>query len=1352
MNIKTTIVLCVLILIGGAAWLGVTMLAPSGAASETLTTLETKLQPDAISRIEITRGERKVVLEKGADGWSLPGKWPVRKPEVDHLVSVLSSLRSRFTAVSAASEDDLEKLGLAGSQVLHVTVKANGQDYKLTFGEEKGESSRFSRPTFLRLGDSPEALRVAPGLIATLDRPQKDYMQRRLFPVERVAKDGGERTEHVEQLAANSVAARGPGESYQVVRADDGWELREPVRDRVDPDKIKTILSSVPDIWVEKFVEPEKKGLEEYGLKEPEQVLTVTLPKGDTITLLIGKTSEKRSRIVQKPGPAQFMPKPQIDVVEEEFKYAKLQENDQVFEIKADKLKDVVVAANTLRDPRLARFKTEDVKKVSIHEGGRALDFAREDAGWKLLVKDKTAFDVERSRIDDLLDKLSGLRADGKDIRDKADPKTDGLDKPATVKVTAEAGKDKEKKTREYTFLLGKQEGGEKGKVFVQVAGWDRVNAVEGELLKLAQRPALAYRNRHVVNFSMFDAARVDVDRSGEKYALEHADNKWRLAAPVQADLDQAKADSLPRDLAQLEAVEFITADPKAEDLDKVYGLAKPAATVKVAFTDKKKAEQVVELGKKRDGKEEYYARIRGDNAVFTVKKDVYETLTRDSLSLRSAELWKLAPDEIAEVRIRRGEEYDLKREGEAWKLSGPFSAPVAADQLKALTEELAHPKADKFVAHAATDLAMYGLDNPYLRVTVKPGAKKEKEKEPEKTKDKDTKERVLLVGKPVDKDGKARYARLGDTEAIFVLGEKAVAAVDHGALDLLDRKLLAVSPNTIKSIRTTTDKETFTLNRDRDGWKVERSDGPAFTPDAESADDAVLLWARLTAQKLVAYGNKVDLAKFGLEKPGTTVTIVTAEKGNKDKAEKTIEHKLLLGDEVKDTKGTRYARIEGQPAVAVLDASVVTELQRTPLDFVNRSLLKLDASKASGLTRKLGNDTLEVVKKDDHWRIVKPSEHAADDTILRSLTGELARLRAKKVAAYPAKNVKAFGLDAPAAMVALHVEDGKEKSNVHTLEIGKVVDEKGGGDRYARLEKSETVVVIPARLVEQLMAPPLQFRDRLLAKIPAVGKVVVERGVRKATFASKDGEWKMTQPLEAEAERGDLEDLVKAFAELRADKLVAEKAGDLKPYGLDRPQLTLQLFAPEGAKESLTLLVGGKEKDSPRVYAKVAGSDMIALLDDKLSALVLAEHRKRTVWSQPLDSFQVEKLTFGYEKNGFTLEKKGSDWQVVGKADKVKAETVRETLDVLARLKVERWVIDKDADLKEFGLDPPFLSLEIDTGTGKRTLKLGRQEGGSGRYYATVVGENSGAVFLLGERDGQAIARPLQAFLGGKS
>ena len=89
----------------------------------------------------------------------------------------------------------------------------------------------------------------------------------------------------------------------------------------------------------------------------------------------------------------------------------------------------------------------------------------------------------------------------------------------------------------------------------------------------------------------------------------------------------------------------------------------------------------------------------------------------------------------------------------------------------------------------------------------------------------------------------------------------------------------------------------------------------------------------------------------------------------------------------------------------------------------------------------------------------------------------------------------------------------------------------------------------------------------------------------------------------------------------------------------------------------------------------------------------------------------------------------------------------MNETLAALAGLKLERYAVDKDAELKLFGLAPPELTIEIGTRTGKRVLHVGRTEGDSKRYYARIPDAARTDVFLLGESDAALIVRDLAAF-----
>src|SRR5579871_1285109 len=417
MNYKTTLVLLAFIAAGAVVywlgpdvspWLGLAPAQPSSTDAGTLRTLQA-LTADNLERIEIQQGQRAVVLERGPGGeWTLPGKWPARKAEVDDLVQLLTHLRSRFLPLPLGDPAELARFGLGHPPVL-VTVRVGNTSHRLAFGEEPGGSNRFSRPTYLRLDDNPEVLRLAPGLVAALDRPQDHYQQRRLFPSERVAQDGDSQ-EKLDRLVAQAVAVKGPTGHFRIARASADWQLEDPVQDNVDPEKLKGILNAVPDIWAEQFVDNSKKDFAEYGLKEPEQMLQVTRPTGET-TLLIGKPSQTRTRTITRPAPSLGGPPlpPQREVIHDEYRYAKLKDNDQIFEIKADRLKDVFVAADSLRDANLARFHSQDARRLEINQEGQTILLVKEKEKWRL--QEPLQADADRAAITELLDKLSNLQA-----------------------------------------------------------------------------------------------------------------------------------------------------------------------------------------------------------------------------------------------------------------------------------------------------------------------------------------------------------------------------------------------------------------------------------------------------------------------------------------------------------------------------------------------------------------------------------------------------------------------------------------------------------------------------------------------------------------------------------------------------------------------------------------------------------------------------------------------------------------------------------------------------------------------------------------------------------------------------
>jgi hypothetical protein len=1388
---------------------------PDPATSPTLTVLEKELTPDALAAVAVRHGDRVVLLERDAGGaWSLPGNWPVRQPEVKQLVSLLTGLRSRFAPLPATHPEqygldrpavtvtlrlrrprpgpDAEAVAQQAGQALAtlagtpepgafpgvplaaLAVNSAG-DYRLELGEspapadgdkdENDDRSPFARPTYLRLAvrsgagfaANDEVIRLAPGLVAALDRPVDYYQQRRLFPAEKVVKEGEgrDRTERLQARALAVQETKPDGSKFTLAHKGEDWQLSEPVADRVEPEKLKGILTAVPDIWAEQFVQP-TKDLADYGLKEPEQTIRVTLPGGAVRELLVGKVSQIKSRPAPPGNPLLGQPPPPPPPPEE-YRYAKLKDNDQVFEIRANRLKEVFVKLDDLRDPHLAHFRTEDVVRVEVAQPGqKPLVLARDKdkSRWKL--EQPAAGDAESARVTELLDKLSNLSARDKDVIDKADPKEQGLDSPTTVTVTAEeevkqagdaaaSGTDKErpKATKTFTFLLGKQDV-KANKVYVRVEGWPRVNAVDGAVANLVHRPALAYRGRRVLDFDAADLDTMKIERPGEVLTLKLDGGKWKLAEPVSAAADSGKASQLAAELGRLDAVEYTADAVKADDLETQYGLGKPLLTATLTFRDGKKPGQTLLIGKQRKDKPDYYAKLADGDSVFVVTKEVRDSLDRPALAYRPLQLWQMPADQVAELRIKKEgqDEYRLARQeqGDGWKVIAPFQAEVQPGLARLMADELSNLRCERYEAHTVKDPAAYGLDRPYLQVTVVP----------KKDAGKEAKVYTLVIGKPVGEPGAGqRFARQADSDGVFVLGVPVVAAVDHGALDLLDRKLLALDHDRIKTIRVVTADAKLGLQRDPKGkWHVVESPTEPFPADGQAVDVLLEVWSNLRAQKFVAYSpGKEELGKYGLEKPGIKITVRLDRDGQEE------DQTLELGKQVEGGAGERYARVNGGPAAAVIAAPTVATLSQDYLGYVNHTLLEIDPAAVEGLVRKAGADTLELAKRADGWHLVKPAEQRGDDATIQNLLRELTG-RAVRVAEYPLKDAKSYGLAEPEAVLTLQLKAGDGQKE-QVIRIGKPAGEPGAaatgdGGRFALVNDGKAVLVLPGDLSRLLVAGPLAFRDRTLAKFVDADRAVLTRGRRRAVFTKVDGTWKLTEPTAAEAEQTELDNLVNAVAELKASELVAEKpdAAALKQYGLDKPEAAW-LFQ-SGDKEVLHLLLGNKDKLG-RVYARLDNGELVFLLDAPLAKQLLAEYRSRGVWSPPsLDSAQAEALTYTRGAGSFTLEK-GPDgaWKVAGKPDvKVKTEAVTDALAAVAGLKAERYVVDKDAQMKLFGLDPAELAIDVMTPSGKRTLYVGRNpDGEAKKYYGRVLDKDRTDVFVLPEADAARIVRDLPAF-----
>src|SRR5262249_54007160 len=147
-----------------------------------------------------------------------------------------------------------------------------------------------ARPTYARVKDNPEIMRLGPDILPILKRPREYYQRRQLFP-------DAERVKFAESRAASpfgpppessSGAASIPRARQIVLEGPQGkvvlknigpiekpatdqtavnidplqlaerWEIAEPVKDRPEPERLKSLLSAIPNLWVESFTPPDE--------------------------------------------------------------------------------------------------------------------------------------------------------------------------------------------------------------------------------------------------------------------------------------------------------------------------------------------------------------------------------------------------------------------------------------------------------------------------------------------------------------------------------------------------------------------------------------------------------------------------------------------------------------------------------------------------------------------------------------------------------------------------------------------------------------------------------------------------------------------------------------------------------------------------------------------------------------------------------------------------------------------------------------------------------------------------------------------------------------------------------------
>jgi hypothetical protein len=230
---------------------------------------------------------------------------------------------------------------------------------------------------------------------------------------------------------------------------------------------------------------------------------------------------------------------------------------------------------------------------------------------------------------------------------------------------------------------------------------------------------------------------------------------------------------------------------------------------------------------------------------------------------------------------------------------------------------------------------------------------------------------------------------------------------------------------------------------------------------------------------------------------------------------------------------------------------------------------------------------------------------------------------------------------------------------------------------------------------------------------------VTSEAGDR--TTVRKEGEtWQVVAPTTVPASTSEITNLTSALGRLELTRVVEENPSDLEPYGLAKPRADIDFKSAEG-KTSGRLLVGNKTPTGASLYAKRGDQPRVfliaAYLDGSLNRSTFDLRDKAIV---KIDTATVDAVEVNTGGRVVELKKDNNEWMLV---NPVAARADNGTVDAMVRrvetVQMKSIVTEQasPADLKQFGLERPDVTVTFHAGSAQATVSIGGNAGEDAVY-----------------------------------
>jgi len=269
-------------------------------------------------------------------------------------------------------------------------------------------------------------------------------------------------------------------------------------------------------------------------------------------------------------------------------------------------------------------------------------------------------------------------------------------------------------------------------------------------------------------------------------------------------------------------------------------------------------------------------------------------------------------------------------------------------------------------------------------------------------------------------------------------------------------------------------------------------------------------------------------------------------------------------------------------------------------------------------------------------------------------------------------------------------------------------------------------------------------LKDTDLSKIE-----IKKKGAEEVALAKNDaGKWQVTSPAQLNADQDAVSSMASTLSSLNSERVVEDKASDLKQYGLSEPAIEVDIASKDG--KSQKLLIGDDTPAGNAVFATTAGDPRV---------FTIASYTKTSIDKSPSDLRDKRLLTADFDKisqveldakkQSIEFGRNKDAWQILKprplRADNFTVEDlVRRLKD--AKMDLSATNADEKKAASAFSSGAPVATAKVTDAAGTQELQIRKSKDD---YYAkssAVAG-----VYKVANDLGQALDKNLDDFRNKK-